>query len=351
MHIYQMRSPVPSVLSATHGRMRVCMDALKEVSKVWIVAKMVHTLFQSILGNKNLEERLQTAAGRRHKKPRLDPRPAQGNEEQQQKPKRDDIELGFTQGAPVPQVSYERSRPQTPRPQTPVVKSSRDGGQSVQATEMDAPSAIMRSQQANESFRSDARHGSTRPATPFSASNPVSATPPNLYLVTRNSPEFSQSWWENFQPDQLFPENTTMPMPDFHDTLDLERQMTQMEEPSMQHQGINDQQVLPSMRVLQDEQENIHEMQDPVGMAPMQRMRHQNSSPSWPGQLAGEGESSNEHWANPDPVIPTTLNVEDWYVSPMSNRFICCNSNTFVFRFQFFGMHRGMNASPNAPKD
>lgn len=317
MHIYQMRSPVPSVLSATHGRMRICMGALKEVSKVWIVAKMVHTLFQSILGNKNLEERLQTAAGRRHKKPRLDSRPAQGKEGQQQRPKRNDIELGFTQGAPVPQISYERSQPQTPRPQTPVVNSSKDGGQSVQATGMDAPPAMMRSQQANESFRGDTRHGSTRPATPFGASYPVTATPPDFYLVTRNSPELSQSLWENFQPDQLFPENTAMSMPAFHDTVDLERQMPQMQEPSMQQQGMNGQQVLPSMRVLQDEQESTHETQDLVGMAQMHRMRQQNSSPGWPGQIAGEGENSNENWASPGPVIPTTLNVEDWYVSLM----------------------------------
>lgn len=345
MHIYQMRSPVPSVLSATQGRMRICMNALKEVSKVWIVAKMVHTLFQSILGNKSLEERLQTAAGKKHKKPRVDSRPKQGKEEQQQKPKHNDIQLGFTQGAPVPQVSYERSRPQTPRPQTPVVNLARDGGQSVQAAGMDAPPATMRSLQANEGFASDARHGSTRPVTPFKNPYPVSTTPPNFYLVTRNSPEFSQSLWENFQPDQLFPEDTTMSMPAFYDTLDLERLMPQMQKPSLQHQGVNDQQVLPPMRVLQDEQENIHEMQDPVGMAQIQRMRQQISSPNWPGQIAGEAERSNEDWANPGPAIPTTLNVEDWYVSSTKIHFISYSSNTFMSRFDFFGsMSVGLNA-------
>jgi hypothetical protein len=44
------------------------MTALRDVSRVWLVAKMVHTLFESILGNKVLEERLQKAAGRRHNK-------------------------------------------------------------------------------------------------------------------------------------------------------------------------------------------------------------------------------------------------------------------------------------------
>src|ERR1700761_2546152 len=68
MHVYQMRSSNKSIVSATEQRLQVCMDALKEVSKVWLVAKMVHTLFESILGNKQLEERLQKAAGKRHKK-------------------------------------------------------------------------------------------------------------------------------------------------------------------------------------------------------------------------------------------------------------------------------------------
>src|ERR1700761_7335957 len=68
MHVYQMRSSVPSVVAASQERINVCMNALKEVSKVWLVAKMVHTLFESILCNKVLEERLQKAAGKRHKK-------------------------------------------------------------------------------------------------------------------------------------------------------------------------------------------------------------------------------------------------------------------------------------------
>ena len=68
MHVYQMRSSNQSIVSATQHRIAICMTALKDVSKVWLVAKMVHTLFESILGNKVLEERLQKAAGRRHQK-------------------------------------------------------------------------------------------------------------------------------------------------------------------------------------------------------------------------------------------------------------------------------------------
>ncbi|KAK6399523.1 Transcriptional activator of fatty acid utilization, partial [Oleoguttula sp. CCFEE 5521] len=61
MHVYQMRSSNQSIVSLTQQRTTTCMNALKDVSKVWLVAKMVHTLFESILGNKMLEERLQRA--------------------------------------------------------------------------------------------------------------------------------------------------------------------------------------------------------------------------------------------------------------------------------------------------
>ena len=70
MHVYQMRSSVPSIVATSQERINICMSALKDVSKVWLVAKMVHTLFESILGNKALEERLQKAAGKRHQKAR-----------------------------------------------------------------------------------------------------------------------------------------------------------------------------------------------------------------------------------------------------------------------------------------
>src|SRR5438046_2365747 len=106
MHVYQMRSNIPSVVAATQARMKICMDALQEVSKVWLVAKMVHTLFESILGNKVLEDKLQKAAGKRHNKPK------HGNNrghkydnnksktEEPAKRKYDDMELGFNPNGP-----------------------------------------------------------------------------------------------------------------------------------------------------------------------------------------------------------------------------------------------------------
>jgi hypothetical protein len=207
MHVYQMRSSVPSVVQATQERIRVCMNALKDVSRVWLVAKMVYTLFESILGNKVLEERLQKAAGKRHKK--MAQSLTQGinqaaqikREDSNGKRKYDDMALDFSVNGPAPQESYERSRPQTPS-HTP----GRDG-----VAPMAAPPTVT---SPNARHNQDTFMGGsnsrphTRPPTPFNPSFSVPATPPDLYLVTRNSPNISQSLWENFQPDQLFPEGS-----------------------------------------------------------------------------------------------------------------------------------------------
>ncbi|KAF4995496.1 hypothetical protein F66182_16399, partial [Fusarium sp. NRRL 66182] len=50
--------------------------------------------------------------------------------------------------------------------------------------------------------------GTSRANTPFNPSFSLPATPPDLFLVTRTSPNLSPSLWENFQPDQLFPDGT-----------------------------------------------------------------------------------------------------------------------------------------------
>jgi hypothetical protein len=252
MHVYQMRSSVSSVVSAAQERIKICMNALKEVSKVWLVAKMVHTLFDYILGNKVLEDKLQKAAGERHSKrakpqaqapppapapaPPPPPPPAAQTttasvsptsatrHEWHQKRKFDDIDFTFINGPSAPQLSYERSRPQTPAA-TP----SRDAAHAAAAAgppthSMAAPASTSpstmpsaRQQQQPPPPLNDTLMGGlnsrsiTRPPTPFNPSSffSVPASPPDLFLVTRNSPPISQSIWENFQPDQLFPDGSS----------------------------------------------------------------------------------------------------------------------------------------------
>lgn len=202
MHVYQLRSHNPSVVNATQERIQICMDAMKEVSKVWLVAKMVHTLFTSILGNKTLEERLQKAAGKRHKRPRLD---NNDGAESPPKAKLEEMTLGYPTGhnPQQHQVSFERSRPQSPAI-TP----------RLQQRDLNAMN-ISPAFQQNQNIKNEniflppgqSRSG-TQPGTPFNPSYSIPGSPPDLYLVTRDEPNLADSLWQNFQPDQLFPDTT-----------------------------------------------------------------------------------------------------------------------------------------------
>lgn len=313
MHVYQMRSSVPSVVQQTQERMRVCMEALKDVSKVWLVAKMVYTLFESILGNKALEERLHRAPGKRHKKMTQAVSQAIANhaasqvkrEESQQKRKYDDMALDFNvNNGPAPQESYERSRPQTPSHQPSITP--------MAAPPLSSPNA--RPNQDTFMGGTNSRPH-TRPATPFNPSFSVPATPPDLYLVTRNSPNLSQSIWENFQPDQLFPEgsasmqNNQFSPPQAHHNLDPNLMPQMIPIPT---QGQTAQ--LPNrMRGVQSPvQGGLLQPQGPAGYQIQQNI--------WQGggydqmQDQGQGHSPSDTWSNGSAqAVPTTVNVEDWF--------------------------------------
>jgi hypothetical protein len=315
MHVYQMRSSVPSVVQATQERMRVCMSALKDVSRVWLVAKMVYTLFESILGNKVLEERLQKAPGKRHKKM------AQGvtqgidqvkREDAAGKRKYDDMALDFSvNNAPAPQESYERSRPQSPSHPHP-----RDLPQNM--TAMPAPPiSSPNSRQNQDTFMGGTNsRPHTRPPTPFNPSFSVPATPPDLYLVTRNSPNLSQSIWENFQPDQLFPEGSTSMQqnqfspPQVHHNLDPNLIAQNMMPQQMQNQSSQLPQRMRSSQGMGGSPAQGGMLQP--GMA-----GYQVQPGMWHGfseQMQVDGQShSPDTWSNGSAqAVPTTVNVEDW---------------------------------------
>jgi hypothetical protein len=355
MHVYQMRSSVPSVVSASQERINVCMTALKEVSKVWLVAKMVHTLFESILGNKALEERLQKAAGKRAQKsskmiqggqgnnatgnpsanptaspatnPSTNP-PANpagsptGRNQVTGKRKYEEIDLSFSNGPPAPQVSYERSRPATPS-----VTPSRDLGPQApnpgrisspptrNQPEQYLPTGFSRGPSRNQSL------GNTRPGSPFNG-YPIPATPPDLYLVTRNSPPISQALWENFQPDQLFPDGASIPMPfSPGGSNPVDPQLQQMPTHSMQApQSIHGSQQMHHPRDGGDHgMPGMHSQNLGVPGMGMGGMHHQPHQWGMDGGIVDSGfggSQQDETWSNSSrgnaPSVPMALNVEDW---------------------------------------
>lgn len=324
MHVYQMRSSVPSVVATSQERINICMQALKDVSKVWLVAKMVHTLFESILGNKALEERLQKAAGKRHQRMRQPQAPKRTDP-----PKRkfDDIDMSMPGGPPAPQVSYERSRPQTPAA-TPSIPPASLATPATAGLPHHSPANAQQQRVSNDAFLgTGSAGGGTRPGTPFNPSFSIPATPPDLFLVTRNSPNLSQSIWENFQPDQLFPDGTNMSYPGFSPSsanVDPQLSMPHMQGSGMPSMGVSSQQPMGSRNARGDHESptmmhsGIPGMQG--GMMPS-GMGMQNQG--WPmqpmdGNLAMDAQSQDDNWSNSSrsggPVVPPTLNVEDWYV-------------------------------------
>ncbi|KAI1170474.1 fungal-specific transcription factor domain-containing protein [Nemania sp. FL0916] len=312
MHVYQMRSPVPSIQRVTHDRIRTCMSALKEVSKVWLVGKMVYTLFESILGNKVLEERLQKAAGKRHKKAQQSFLQLDQHQRQQEASKRkyDEMAIDFSVTTPTHQESYERSRPQTPRNE-PMPN------QATMRPPLTSPNA-----KSGDAFMGGTNsRPQTRPATPFNPSFSVPSTPPDLYLVTRNSPNLSQSIWENFQPDQLFPESSIIPLPQVSPPQN--QQNHQNLDPNMMSQM----QGMSSPGPGQQTHFNGLGPQRATGGSPMQNNTFlqsglagfQGQSTLWPGgdvNTLQEGLSpSDSSWSSGSQgqPVPATLNVEDWF--------------------------------------
>ncbi|KAL4918659.1 fungal-specific transcription factor domain-containing protein [Aspergillus aurantiobrunneus] len=328
MHVYQMRSSVPSVVATCQERINVCMQALKDVSKVWLVAKMVHTLFESILGNKILEERLQKAAGRRHQRVRHDP-----NQPHQQvsarrpdpPPKRkfDDMDLTLPNGGPTPPVSYERSRPQTPAA-TP----SRELGQSTLPLPQGSPTAPKEGLPGTGNSRAN-----TRPTTPFNNQFSLPATPPDLFLVTRTSPNLSPSLWENFQPDQLFPDGTAI-FPELTSPQSAAVDPQLQIQSQLQAHGLDQRSMVPqqvphrtSISGAQGSPELLSSMPSALGLQGQQQpqqMYGMHSQQAWPMQgldpsvpsAAMDTASQDDNWSSSSrsgPTAPTTLNVEDWF--------------------------------------
>ncbi|KAH8690877.1 cutinase transcription factor 1 alpha [Talaromyces proteolyticus] len=350
MHVYQMRSSVPSVVATCQERMGICMRALKDVSKVWLVAKMVHTLFESILGNKVLEERLQRAPGKRHQKNRSEHHQNNGVQQPPSRksdpPKRkfDDMDLGLPNGGPTPPVSYERSRPQTPAatPSRDLPPPAQQGLNAMQTS----PNMVKMPDSTQPTGTS---RGNTRPTTPFNAPFSLPATPPDLFLVTRNSPNLSPTLWENFQPDQLFPDGTnffpTLPSPQNtmldhqmptanampgHGNVIMNQQMPNRSLPGNHGSPPLVTAIPPEMGGIQgppQQQQQQHHQPPPPNIFGIEHTHTQ----SWHGldaALAGNGidaASQDDSWSNSSrgngPTAPTTLNVEDW--------------------FQFFGINGG----------
>lgn len=319
-----MRSQNPAVVSETRERMRRSMEALRDVSRVWIVAKMVYTLFESILGNKALEERLQRSAAKRHPRTKSNtksngaavpstphnapiPTPTESV-----KRKFDDMEITNPNGNPTinAPMSYERSQPATPAPTTPAAAHHQPPGTPSTAAHMASPSFTFNSPPPPPHLLPDdppySHPALSPPATPF-----IPQTPPDLFLVTRSSPPIPNEVWQNFQPGHLFPEDSGFhyfsPPPQARGqtpTQGQSQQQSQMMDYTMTGSGSaggagaqgsgNNGKAWPA---------GTFDPTNMLGLDPNQ------------GPTLQQAGSPDDTWSNSSKggVVPTALNVEDWF--------------------------------------
>jgi hypothetical protein len=76
VHTYQVHIAVPVERMIQQERISICMEALDQVAKVWLVGKMVHDLFQTVLAYEAFDDPLQKAS-RYDRKRNLDGRNTQ----------------------------------------------------------------------------------------------------------------------------------------------------------------------------------------------------------------------------------------------------------------------------------
>ena len=143
----------------------------------------------------------------------------------------------------------------------------------------------------------------TRPTTPFNPSYSYPGTPPDLFLVTRDTPNISQEVWQNFQPDQLFPADSQVNFPLSNNNL-VDPALSQPQNIAMHQQSNGNGQAQ-------------QQMQNAMGMP---HAFDHNSSQTWAQQMEMMGQSQQQQddtWSNSsggrNNIVPMSLNVDDWF--------------------------------------
>lgn len=412
MHVYQMRSPDPAVAAASRERIDICMKSLRDVGSTWLVANVVHALFQSIIGNKTMEDRISRASGRRHI-PGLQPQvqassssnpystttestekrenngkapiypgsaaaasvPATGtqsppiaqplsridppaNPDYGPKHKLGNFTMAIPSTTPTPPVSYERSRPQTPINNAQGLSAGNmadaiAGQQQQQHTATSRPgydgmvnnNTEAKVQAAQDAFVGNAGIGrnlaqpssSVDPPPPLPSTSAAAA--PELFLMTRNSPNLGQSTWENFQPNQLFPDGMSIG-PSYGVEVGYPRNISS-------NAGVGGESGNITMQQNTDTSMPVHQQSSRMAfnMAPY-LPRPSNLPWAAPVPLMPTGDDQSD---NTSQVVPLSFNYGDWYVALFSclvdEMAALTITQSFPRRLQFLGL----NPLGNAP--
>ncbi|KAK0268448.1 Transcriptional activator of fatty acid utilization [Friedmanniomyces endolithicus] len=215
----------------------------------------------------------------------------------------DDMELGYVNGPPAAQMSYERSRPQSPAmtPSRDLPGQAQQGAQHHQIPAIPATSPPV--PHSTYAFMGTSR-ANTRPTNPFNAFS-YPGTPQDLFLHTRGSPTISEDLWQNYDRGQLFPPEANgmgllSPGEGMVDPALRQTPLHGHTPPGAGGMSMSDGNGQP-MQPGQQHLPTYHD--DPQGWAHLQANLHapQHHDDQW-----STGSSSG-------PIVRTTLNVGDWF--------------------------------------
>lgn len=237
MLIYQTESPINTVVDSATKSLQVCFHALKEMGRTWLVGRMVFKLFQQLNENKSLRDHFvkstRNIIGHRHK--RKEPPVTSGN----LKKRKTDSSSNTSKPTLSSNNNTQQSSKQNPTDGFPYTNkadwSMPDSNPSTVHLSSSAPPSkgipspisSMRTPSSNSPVignnkRTPPGSSTTLPSSSTSApihnkstnaqQNPAAAgqpignpSSPDFAFVT-NTPPQGSTFYENFQPSQLFPE-------------------------------------------------------------------------------------------------------------------------------------------------
>lgn len=169
-HSFEIRSPNPAVVEAAHKKLQFCQKSLAELSKVWLVATSIVTLFEAISESKTLQDRLTKTA---------------------------------IQGMAAPQVAAQETRKR--RAIDSMHESRRLSTNSYEPTHLE-PSASSANRLKQDAVLGVWNANSSQAATPnLDSQLSGTQTPPEFCFSTQQN--IPQTFWQSYQPNFLFPQD------------------------------------------------------------------------------------------------------------------------------------------------
>ncbi|KAG5358183.1 Cutinase transcription factor 1 alpha [Yarrowia sp. B02] len=209
MLVYQTESKSPSVVESANRSLDVCMKALEECGKTWVVARMVLKLFKHMNESQPIRNHMAKTI-RRHARgvSKTDPPQQKMPQAQHQAPPQHQApqhHAQHQQQQQPPQQQQQHVRPQQQQQQ----QHTQPHAPQPERKFNNHPFEQQQQQQPQEGEEYLGERPATNPGTPFNGTLPSKpGTPhPDFYFVT-NTPPASNTFFESFQPMQLFPDVT-----------------------------------------------------------------------------------------------------------------------------------------------